>query len=142
MSGPSSEKQLVATSSNHTEHARQVPIELPTIYLDTDGDLRLRVGSETGDGVQDFVVCSRTMGRSSPVWKAMLFGGFKESRPTEGEWVVPLPEEQPKALLAVLNIIHGIFTKVPNSPPVLSLHVSQLHKRAGKHVPASSRRCP
>jgi hypothetical protein len=77
MPSPSSEKQLVTASSSVTEHARRVSAELPTIYLDKDGDLRLQVGSETGGDVQNFVVCSRTMGRSSPVWKAMLFGGFK-----------------------------------------------------------------
>lgn len=118
MSTPSSEKQLATASSNLIEQERHVSIELPTIYLDTNGDLRLRVGSETGDDVQDFVVCSRTMGRSSSVWKAMLFDGFKESRPAAGEWVVSLPEEQPKALLTVLNIIHGRYTEVPK---ILSL---------------------
>jgi hypothetical protein len=116
MSSPSSEKQLATASSSHAS------IELPTNYIDADGDLRLRVGSKTEGDVQDFVVCSRTMGRSSPVWKAMLFSGYKESRPMEGEWVVSLPEEDPKALLTVLNIIHGRFAEVPKNPPLGQLY--------------------
>jgi hypothetical protein len=62
----------------------------PTIYLDSDGDLRLRVTAVTAedDHTQDFVVCSRALMRLSPVFKALLAGGFQESRPTEGEWIV------------------------------------------------------
>jgi hypothetical protein len=63
------------------------------------------------------------MGRSSPVWKAMLFGGYRESRPVEGEWVVSLPEEEPKALLTVLNIIHGSFAKVPKNLSLEQLYL-------------------
>ncbi|KAH6983844.1 hypothetical protein EDB80DRAFT_515890, partial [Ilyonectria destructans] len=61
--------------------------------------------------------------RSSPVWKAMLFGGFKESRPAEGEWVVSLPEEKPKALLTALNIIHGRLAKVPKNLSLEQLYL-------------------
>lgn len=122
MSNPSGEKQLATASSSLTEHASHISTELPTNYIDADGDLRLRVGSKTGGDVQDFVVCSRTMGRSSPVWKAMLFSGYKESRPTEREWVVSLPEEEPKALLTVLNIIHGRFAEVPKNPSLGQLY--------------------
>lgn len=76
MSSLSSVKQLATASSNLIEQERHVSIELPTIYVDTDGDIRPQVGSETGDDVQDFVVCSRTIGRSSSAWKAILCGGF------------------------------------------------------------------
>lgn len=122
MSSPSSEKQLATASSSLAEHARHVSFEPPANYIDADGDLRLQVGSETGGNVQDFVVCSRTMGRSSPVWKTMLFGGYKESKPVEGEWVVSLPEEEPKALVTVLNIIHGRFAEVPKNPSLEQLY--------------------
>jgi hypothetical protein len=93
-----------------------------TIHLDEDGDLRLQTGSETGYGTRDFVVCSRTMGRSSLVWKKMLFGGFKESRPTAGEWIVSLPDDDPWSLMIVLNIIHGRFAMVPKKPALEELY--------------------
>jgi hypothetical protein len=34
----------------------------------------------------------------------------EESRPTEGEWIVPLPDDDTGALLTLLNIIHGPTT--------------------------------
>jgi hypothetical protein len=93
----------------------------PTIYLDSDGDLRLRVTAED-DHTQDFVVCSRALMRLSPVFKALLAGGFRESRPTEGEWIVPLPDDDRGALLTLLNIIHGRFGMVPENPPLEELY--------------------
>jgi hypothetical protein len=122
MSSPSSQKQLAILPSNPADHTPHVSIELPTISIDADGDLRLRVGSETEGGVQDFVVCSRTMGRSSPVWKVMLFGRFKERKPDEGEWVVSLLEKDPEALTTVLNIIHGRFASIPQKPSLEQLY--------------------
>jgi hypothetical protein len=88
----------------------------PMIHLDSNGDLRLRVTTKDSH-TQDFVVCSRALMRLSPVFKALLSGGFEESRPTEGEWIIPLPDDDPGALLTLLNIIHGRFGKVPDKPP-------------------------
>jgi hypothetical protein len=116
MSSPTCEKHL---ATDHTHHAS---FEGSTNYIDPDGDLRLRVGSDTKDGMQDFVVCSRTIGRSSPVWKTMLFSGYKEAKPIEGEWIVSLPVEDSKALLTILNIIHGRFAEVPKNPSVEQLY--------------------
>lgn len=48
------------------------------IVLDPDGDLHLAVGTAKVNPVR-FVVCSRALARASPVFKAMLFGGFSES---------------------------------------------------------------
>jgi hypothetical protein len=95
--------------------------DLPTIYLDSDGDLRLRVTAKEGH-TQDFVVCSRTLMRLSPVFKALLSGGFEESRPTEGEWIVALPDDDCEALLTLLNIIHGSFGLVPDKPCLEELY--------------------
>ena len=53
----------------------------------------------------------------------MLFSGYKELRPVEGEWVISLPEEEPKALLTVLNIIHGRFAKVPKNLSLEQLYL-------------------
>jgi hypothetical protein len=87
-----------------------------TICLDVDGDLRLRTTARKEDCTQDLVVCSNTLARASPVFKAMLFSGFKELRPKEGEWIVPLPEDDPGALLTLLNIVHSKFNMVPERP--------------------------
>lgn len=91
-----------------------------TIYLDSSGDLRLRVGPEQ----QNFVVCSKTMERSSTVWKTMLSGGFAKSRAlnTDKEWVVTLPEDKPEVMLIVLNIIHSRFSLVPEKLTVMDLY--------------------
>lgn len=94
----------------------------PTIYLDGDGDLWLRVTAEKEGHTQDFVVCSRTLMRLSLVFKALLSGGFQESRPTEGEWIVALPDDDRGALLALLNIIHGRFCIVPDKPRLEELY--------------------
>ncbi|GJC80398.1 hypothetical protein ColLi_03236 [Colletotrichum liriopes] len=99
-------------------------ISSPTIYLDDSGDLRLCVGADVDEHPQDFVVCSRALGRSSPVLKAMLFGGFAESRPGEdgGEWIVDLPEDSTEAMEIVLNIVHGHFNLVPEKLPLMRLY--------------------
>jgi hypothetical protein len=91
-----------------------------TIHLDSSGDLRLQVGPEQ----QNYIVCSKTMERTSTVWKKMLSGGFAESKPmnTNTEWVVTLPEDMPKPMLIVLNIIHSRFSLVPEKLTVLELY--------------------
>ncbi|KAF8847697.1 hypothetical protein BDZ45DRAFT_811387 [Acephala macrosclerotiorum] len=94
----------------------------PTIYLDDNGDLRLRVTAEKEGHSQDFVVCSRALMRLSPVFKVLLSGGFEESRPTEGEWIVALPDDDREALLTLLNIIHGRFGMVPDKPRLEELY--------------------
>lgn len=114
MAIPIRENRLVLASS------QEISRVFVTTYLEPDGDLRLRVGPDTE--YKDFVVCSRVMGRSSPIWKKMLFGGFKESKPPEGEWIVPLPDDLPDALLTVLNIVHGKFTEVATEMSIEQLY--------------------
>ncbi|GKT48195.1 uncharacterized protein ColSpa_08376 [Colletotrichum spaethianum] len=99
-------------------------ISSPTVYLDNNGDLRLCVGADVDERPQDFVVCSRALGRSSPVLKAMLFGGFAESRPEENgvEWSVDLPEDSTEAMEILLNIVHGHFHLVPEKLPLMRLY--------------------
>jgi hypothetical protein len=89
-------------------------------YLDSSGDLRLQVGPEK----ENYVVCSKTMERTSAVWKKMLTGGFAESKPLnpETEWVVTLPEDKPESMLIVLNIIHSRFSLVPEKLALLDLY--------------------
>jgi hypothetical protein len=52
----------------------------------------------------------------------MLFGGSKESRPADGEWLVSLPEDQSEPILVILNIIHGRFGLVPTKPSLAKLY--------------------
>ncbi|KAL2266235.1 hypothetical protein VTJ83DRAFT_5587 [Remersonia thermophila] len=83
------------------------------ISIDPDGDLILRVGK--GSAKQQFRVCSSTLRRAAPVWKAMLFGPWRESKPAAGPWIVDLPEDDPKALRVLLDILHSNFATVPET---------------------------
>ncbi|KAI1373095.1 hypothetical protein F4677DRAFT_430214 [Hypoxylon crocopeplum] len=90
------------------------------IVIDPEGDLCLTVGEERveeDDPPVTFLVCSKTMARTSPVWKRMLYGGFAESvqpKSASGkEWIVSLPEDHPQAVQTLLNIMHGYFDKIP-----------------------------
>ncbi|KAJ0147409.1 hypothetical protein CTA2_808 [Colletotrichum tanaceti] len=130
--GKMSSSCTVVVTEQVTEQATERITELlssPTIYLDESGDLRLCVGADVDEHPQDFVVCSRALGRSSPVLKAMLFGGFAESRPAAdvgggggGEWKVDLPEDSTAAMEIVLNIVHGHFNLVPENLPLMRLY--------------------
>ncbi|KAK3899098.1 hypothetical protein C8A05DRAFT_37296 [Staphylotrichum tortipilum] len=94
-----------------------IPQPLETITLDPDGDLFLRVGAELPPVTPClFRVCSASLRRATPVWKAMLFGPFTEARPAHGgDWVVDLPEDNPETLCVLLNILHGAFANVPGT---------------------------
>ena len=100
------------------------------VQIDADGDLCLKVGhnkcltnptenSEEHDHEYAviYVVDSSTVSRSSPVWRKLLNGAFVESKrpdPDSGkEWMVELPDDDPKSMLIILNIIHGYFCEVP-----------------------------
>ncbi|CAJ2504018.1 Uu.00g114120.m01.CDS01 [Anthostomella pinea] len=80
-------------------------------HIDFDGDLCLEVGE--GLEAVSFIACSKAMSRASPVFKAMLYGDFAESKkkaaraPEKTEWVVRLPKDEPEAFKTLLNIIHG-----------------------------------
>ncbi|KAK4032528.1 hypothetical protein C8A01DRAFT_41027 [Parachaetomium inaequale] len=80
------------------------------VIVDPDGDLLLRTATTS------FNVCSAALRRASPVFKAMLFGPWAESKPTGAgeQWVVSLPEDPPAALEIVLDIMHGKVDVVPN----------------------------
>ncbi|KAK1851174.1 nuclear pore protein-like protein [Colletotrichum chrysophilum] len=80
-------------------------------HFDTRGDLTLKVGGD--QSAYEFVVCSRTLGRSSPVFQAMLFNGFTESKPSDGAaWNVQRPDDDPSPIFLILSIIHGHFQHV------------------------------
>ncbi|KAI2606621.1 hypothetical protein GGR54DRAFT_644123 [Hypoxylon sp. NC1633] len=79
-------------------------------YIDIDGDLCLDIGH----GSALFVVCSKSLARSSRFWKRLLYGQFKEGlgREKPSEWVVELPEDDPEAMRTVLNIVHCRFDQI------------------------------
>ncbi|KAK4125835.1 hypothetical protein N657DRAFT_280442 [Parathielavia appendiculata] len=95
------------------------PSRAPTVrrlVLDPDGDLILHIGAEVNDepDMIDAQVCSVTMRRSSPVFKAMLFGSWIEAKPSAGPWIVSLPDDKPAPLTIMLAIAHGRFDLVPH----------------------------
>ncbi|KAI8175181.1 hypothetical protein K4K51_007759 [Colletotrichum sp. SAR 10_75] len=97
----------------------------PVVAIDKSGDLNLCVGADHTDEPTTFVVCSKTLARSSPVLKALLYGGFTESiRPKEShdDWVVDLPDDEPEALAIFLNIIHSNFQEIPRKPNACSVY--------------------
>jgi hypothetical protein len=100
-------------------------VPTPTaMTMDPDGDLILRVGSDSAANNTYFKVCSAALRRNSPVFKAMLYGLWAESKPqndSETQWLVSLPDEEPSAMRVILDIVHGNFDKVPYCPwePVL-----------------------
>lgn len=81
-----------------------------SITIDSEGDLYLEVRES-----HIFQVDSRMLCRCSPVFKAMLTGPWLESQPTEGKWTIKLPEDSPRGLEVLLNIVHGRFDMVPAS---------------------------
>ncbi|KAI0385547.1 hypothetical protein F5Y04DRAFT_246102 [Hypomontagnella monticulosa] len=85
----------------------------PKTCIDPNGDLCLDVGPFSAQ----FIVCSRTMARSSPFWSKMLYGQFAEGKKAQprnekSDWVVKLPEDNPAAMGIALNIIHGRFDQI------------------------------
>ncbi|KAF6821716.1 nuclear pore protein-like protein [Colletotrichum musicola] len=106
--------------TNATPAAATSPIE--DVRIDPDGDLILRAGSELQDPAKSFLVCSSALRRSSAVWKTMLFGPFKESKPASGAWEVDLPEDNPSGLWILLHIVHANFRMVPRTPTLTELY--------------------
>ncbi|KAI0851935.1 hypothetical protein F5Y00DRAFT_203732 [Daldinia vernicosa] len=101
------------TSQSQSTARESTPRPFKT-YTDPNGDLCLTVGPQA----TEFVVCSKTMARSSPFFKKMLYGAFSEGKKAQpgsekSDWVVKLPEDNVAAMTIILNIIHGRFDKVP-----------------------------
>ncbi|KAF6810136.1 hypothetical protein CPLU01_15380 [Colletotrichum plurivorum] len=91
------------------------------VAYDPDGDLILRVGPDLS--TSKYQVCSKTLSRSSVVFKRMLYGPFLESLPTDGsEWTVQLPDDDAAAMAVFLSIIHGMFHLTPNTLTLKELY--------------------
>ncbi|OBR15017.1 Nuclear pore protein-like protein [Colletotrichum higginsianum IMI 349063] len=102
-------------------------LETEPFFFDPRGDLTLKVGNEEDTGGKyTFVVCSRTLARSSTVFTAMLFSGFAESCPREdseeSSWTVELPEDSPYSFSLLMDIIHGHFASLPDMLRARDLH--------------------
>lgn len=82
------------------------------VIFHPDHDLRLEV--REGEKQASFLVCSGTLATASPIFKRMLFGGFSESKPARGEWVVQLPDENISGFETIMHIIHFNYQKVTN----------------------------
>ena len=81
------------------------------IVFDRHGDLRLQVGSQG----QTFLVDSRSLGRASPVWKAMFDGEWSKAKSiVDDAWVVSLSDDDPEVMSVLLGIIHGDFPRDAN----------------------------
>lgn len=105
-------KAAVVPSTTSTETAGKTHI------YDEAGDLTL----EMGEARISCLVSSGAMAEASCVFRGMLFGGFSESRPSEGEWVVQLPEDGIEGFDIILKIIHGRWQEVPITFEELETH--------------------
>jgi len=92
------------------------------IILESDGDLILIVGLDIAARPSEFLVYSRALSRASRVFKVMLDGGFKESRPIDPSlpWVVTLPDDNPEPAKILFDSIHGRAHYVPRELGLLS----------------------
>ncbi|ESZ90740.1 hypothetical protein SBOR_8874 [Sclerotinia borealis F-4128] len=85
----------------------------PVTIVDPDGDLVLLWGPiPSGDSNQykhHVLVSSKHMLFASPVFKAMLKGGFQEAieLKTIGKTEIPLPDDDSTAMIILTDIIHG-----------------------------------
>lgn len=120
---PNSEKAAAVFGGSLANSNDATPAPTQPMQLDNHGDLLLHVGAPKNDCVksQGFKVCSATMRRTSLVWEKMLFGPWKESKPSNGDWIVNLPGDKPWPTGLLLRIAHGRFAAIPNT-----LSLSQL----------------
>ncbi|KAF7903596.1 uncharacterized protein EAF01_006645 [Botrytis porri] len=61
------------------------------------------------------LVSSKHMSLASPIFKAMLQGGFREAITLKeiGRLEVPLPDDHPAAMKILINMIHGRMNSIP-----------------------------
>lgn len=102
--------------------SRIVPIFVPittTTTIDIHGDLTLIVtkeedGQEEDSPRRDFLVCSRTLARSSDYFETLLYGVFEEAKgKLHPNWTVTLRGDDPDAFKLLLDITHGRYEDLP-----------------------------
>lgn len=84
-----------------------------TIHLRDDGDLTLIIGEKK----QRYVVCRRTITNLCDAWQKM-FTNWSEATKPETEW----PEDDPNAILIILQIAHLKFDELPETLPPKELN--------------------
>lgn len=74
------------------------------------------------DGGRDMKVDSNALSRMSPVFHRMLKGNFAEARPSQGEWRVKLPEDNPEDFAIIMDMIHCQYDLTPQTPTLNELY--------------------
>ncbi|KAF7562767.1 hypothetical protein G7046_g1360 [Stylonectria norvegica] len=82
------------------------------IIFDQDGDLRLKVGNE----MPELLVDSRTLCRSSEIFRRMLSSGSVNAKPAAGQWQVELGADFHRAFVILMDMLHGQYIRTPNDP--------------------------
>ena len=108
-------------SQAETDSAEISDAESEALYTDTEDEpeklkfILSQKRSELLKGTTDFRVCSATLRRASPYFKAMLYGGFAEGQkpddPQTTPWVVRLHDDDPIAMDILLHSMHGRYDK-------------------------------
>ncbi|KAK2054315.1 hypothetical protein LY76DRAFT_619329 [Colletotrichum caudatum] len=94
----------------------ETPDPESAIRLDVDGDLRLCVGAARVSQPSTYLVCSKSLSRSSSVMKRIIFGGLTEYSSLQSDQnhrVIHLPDDQPVLMRLMLEIMHSDFRHVP-----------------------------
>ncbi|KAK4224367.1 hypothetical protein QBC38DRAFT_446542 [Podospora fimiseda] len=92
--------------------------EQTAFIADKNSDLILRIGSTvTTDPQRVFQVCSKTLCRVSRVFEEALFGPWADSNDNKGQWIVELPEDEPRPFEVLLPMMNGLLwlVKVPST---------------------------
>ncbi|KAL0472033.1 hypothetical protein QR685DRAFT_604972 [Neurospora intermedia] len=101
-----SDAQSPTLANMDTTNDASMPSCDEIIEIDPDGDLLLYTKPGLALGGRF---------RFRPVWKAMLFGPWKEPKPADDSgWAVELPEDPAYEFRIVLSIIHGFVNRVPS----------------------------
>ncbi|KUI59670.1 hypothetical protein VP1G_06878 [Cytospora mali] len=104
-------------SLEHDDAAAETWPKSSPIVIDPNGNLKLVVDA---DRVL-FRVDANALRRSSKVFEAMLFGGFRESE-QGSDWTVELPEDDAWAMQTLLHAAHANFADIPKTMDVSELY--------------------
>lgn len=92
--------------------------QLPITKVDLSGDLTLLLENEGSSGIiaSTFLVSAKAMSLASPVWRTMLDpeGPWRKQSSSWGS--LRLMDDEPGALLILLDIAHLAFHEVPGTP--------------------------
>ncbi|KAK2800777.1 hypothetical protein FQN51_005917 [Onygenales sp. PD_10] len=111
------------------ESAEEPAEDVPVFKIARDGDVAFEVFLGTAKTKIHVLVSSHRLSAASAVFNAMFNSNFKEGvgrtsadAGSGKPFVIPLPEDDATALLALCNIIHGKVDAVPKSPSIPEIH--------------------